>query len=69
MKEMMKQSIRHANIGIAVCAIIAVGGAFLFRHQGEEALQLVGFAAILGAFGVYFTLEERARRKREKRPQ
>jgi len=67
MKETMKQSIRHANIGIGVCALIAAVGVFVFRDRGEETLRLVGLAATFGAFGVYFALEERARRKRRPR--
>jgi hypothetical protein len=64
MKETLRQSIRHANIGIGVCALIAVVGVFIFRNQGEDALRLVGLAAIFGAFAVYFGLEERACRRR-----
>jgi hypothetical protein len=41
-------------------------GVFIFRHSGEAALQLVGAVSFISAFAVYFTLQGRAERQKEK---
>jgi hypothetical protein len=64
----MRQSIRHANIGIGVAVLIVVIGVLVFR-ESDDALQLVGLATLPGSLGTYFVLEERARRRRSKRRQ
>lgn len=56
----MKGELRNAHISILVFAIILVGGVFLFRNSGEEAIQLVGLVAFIAAFGLLFVLEDRA---------
>jgi predicted MFS family arabinose efflux permease len=61
--------LRYANIGIAVGSIIIFGGAFIFRHSGEAALQAVAVVGFVAAFVVYHALDERARRRERKRSQ
>lgn len=58
--------LRCANIGIAVGAIIAVVGVLFFRNAGEAVLQLVGAVSFITTFVVYFTLQGRADRQKEK---
>jgi hypothetical protein len=65
----MRQSIRYANIGIGVGTLIAVIGVLALRDLGEDALQLVGLAAFFSAFAVYRILDERSRRRRDRRSQ
>jgi hypothetical protein len=60
----MKQSFRYANIGIAVGSAVVFGGAFIFRHAGDGALQAVALAGFIVTFTVYNVLDDRARRKR-----
>ena len=62
-----RQSFRYANIGIGVGTLITFVGAFALRGLGEGALQAVGLVAFFSALGVYFALEERARRRRQSR--
>jgi len=61
--------LRYANTGIAVAAVIVVGGAILFRNSGEGALQAVGLAGFVSAFAVFHFLDERAKRREKKRAQ
>lgn len=60
---------RNANIGLAVAAVIIFGGAFLLRHAGEGALQLVGLTGLIAGVAVHNILEERDKRRRRKRAQ
>jgi uncharacterized membrane protein YecN with MAPEG domain len=62
----MRQSIRHANIGIGVCTLVAIVGVLALNGSGEGALQLVGLAAFFSAFAVYWALEERSRRRKRR---
>jgi hypothetical protein len=61
--------VRYANIGIAVAAVILVGGAIIFRNAGEGVLQAVGMFGFISAFVVYHGLDERAKRRNRKRAQ
>lgn len=65
----MGDYLHHANVGIAVAAVIMIVGAFLFRNSGETALELVGITSFVGALVAYFISEERARRRSERRSQ
>jgi hypothetical protein len=52
-----------------VGAIVAFGGGFLVRNAGEGAMQLVGLATLVAAFGTAFFLiarEERRERRGER---
>ena len=64
-----RQDLRNANIGILVGTLIAVVGAVVFRNSGEDALELVGLAALVGAFAVYTILDELTKRKKTRGPQ
>jgi hypothetical protein len=59
--------LRYANTGIAVAAVIIVGGAVLFRDSGEGALHAVGLVGFVSAFVVFHVLDERAKRRARKR--
>jgi hypothetical protein len=61
--------LRQANICILVAAVIAVVGVLIFRKAGEAALQLVGMAALVGAFAAHCVLDELALRRNKKRAQ
>jgi hypothetical protein len=63
------EGLRYANIGIVVGAVITVVGVLIFRNSGEAALQLVGFAGFTATLVVGFALDERARRRKNRRPQ
>jgi uncharacterized membrane protein HdeD (DUF308 family) len=63
---MRERDLRNANIGILVGVLIVVMGLLVFRNSGEEALQLVGLIAFVGALAVQTILDELAER-REKR--
>lgn len=63
---MSERDLRNANIGILVGVLIVVMGLLVFRNSGEEALQLVGLIAFVGALAVQTILDELAER-REKR--
>jgi len=64
-----RQDLRNANIGILVGTLIAVVGAVVFRSSGEDALELVGLTALVGAFAVYTILDELTKRKKTRGPQ
>jgi uncharacterized membrane protein YfcA len=64
-----RQDLRNANIGILVGTLIAVVGAVVFRNSGEDALELVGLTALVGAFAVYTILDELTKRKKTRGPQ
>jgi hypothetical protein len=64
-----KQSFRYANIGIAVGSVIIFGGAFIFRHSGEAALQTVALVGFIAAFVVFNVLDGRAKKRKKKRSQ
>jgi hypothetical protein len=64
MNENMKQSIRYANIGLAVSMIVLIGGTVIFRNSGDGALGAVALATFFTAFGVYHYLDERDRRRK-----
>jgi hypothetical protein len=61
--------LRQANICILVAAVIAVVGVLVFRNAGDAALQLVGMAALIGAFVVHCVLDELTLRRNKKRAQ
>jgi hypothetical protein len=61
-----ERDLRNANIGILAGVLIAVVGLLVFRSSGEDALQLVGLVAFVGALAVQTILDELAER-REKR--
>lgn len=62
----MRQSIRHANIGLAVGAVILIVGVFIFRNSSEAAIQAVGLIGMFGGLAVAQGLDERDRRRRER---
>lgn len=61
--------LRQANICILAAAVIAVVGVLVFRKAGEAALELVGMAALVGAFAVHCLLDELTLRRNKKRAQ
>jgi len=65
-----KRELRNAHIAIAIGTAVAFIGGFLARDSGEGAMQLVGIATFVAAFGIAFWLIAREeRREREKRDQ
>jgi len=64
-----KRDLRNANIGILVATLIAVGGVVIFRDSGEATLELVGLAALVGAFAVHTILDELTDRKKARERQ
>lgn len=57
---------RNANIAVAIAAVIIFGGAFLFRHAGEGALQIVMLVALVAAFGTVNALDARDRHRQKR---
>jgi hypothetical protein len=65
---MNREGLRYANIGLAVGIAILVVGAILFKGS-EGALEAIGLISFFSAFAVYYLLDERARRRNERRTQ
>ncbi|HEU4945268.1 MAG TPA: hypothetical protein VFT10_08920, partial [Solirubrobacterales bacterium] len=57
---------RDVHIALAVGVVILFGGGFLVRNSGEAAMQLVGLAAFVGAFGTLTFLAEKEIRHQER---
>ena len=51
-----RREIRHANIGIAVAAVVLSVGVLIFKDAGEGALKLVGVVGFVSAFVVSHAL-------------
>jgi predicted MFS family arabinose efflux permease len=62
------EGVRCANIGIAVGAVIILGGAAIFRHS-ETAVQVVGFIGFCAALAVTIVLLDREQRRKGRDPQ
>jgi len=67
MNENLKRLIHNANIGLAVSTVVLIGGTFAFRNAGDGALGAVGLATFFTAFGVFYFLDERDRRRKRHR--
>jgi predicted MFS family arabinose efflux permease len=63
------EGLRYANIGIAVGAVIIIGGGIAFRDAGEGALQAVALIGFFSALAVFSGLASRAKRRERKRIQ
>ena len=66
MRSELRESMRRANIVLAVmCPAYAVT-AFLLRDAGERANQGLALAYLLFSFGLFLFLDERAERRRKR---
>lgn len=61
--------VKYANIGLAVATVILVVGCFAFRNSGDSALQAVWVVSFVVGSVVYRGLDERNRRRSERRDQ
>jgi len=62
----MKRLFRNANIGLAVGAVVLIGGAILF-HENDDAYSATTVAAFVIGMAVCFGLDIRAERKDSRR--
>jgi hypothetical protein len=62
-----RREIRHANVGIAVAAVVLAVGVFVFKDAGEGALQAVGLVGFVSALFVSHTLDAHAKRREERK--
>ena len=61
--------VRYANIGIGVGVTIMVIGVLIFRSSSEAAMQATAMVGMFIGLGVALFLDERARKRKEGRPQ
>ena len=66
MRDGMQQSMRRANIALAVMCPITFAGAFLLRDTGEAVLQAFGAVCFLAGIALFLTLDARAERSRQR---
>ena len=62
----VRLNLRNANISALVGAIILFPGVFIFRHAGEDVLQLVLVVSWVAMFGtlIYLDRQEERRKRR-----
>lgn len=58
-----RREIRHANVGIAVAAIVLLAGVLIFKDAGEGPLQAIALSGFISALVVSHTLEALANRR------
>ncbi len=61
--------VRYANIGIAVGVTILAIAVLVFRNSSEAAMQAVAMVGMFIGLGVALFLDERAKKRKEGRPQ
>jgi len=64
-----RREIRHANIGIAVGAVVLAVGGFVFHDAGDGPLQAVGLVGLASALVVSHALEALANRRERSKGQ
>ncbi len=57
---------RNAHIGLGVGTIVLIVGCLLFWNSGEDAMQMVGAAMLVAAFGTTSALDTRDERRRDR---
>jgi hypothetical protein len=62
----MKHDLRNAHVSLGVGLVVLTAGCYLFRHSGEDALQLVAFAMLVVTFGTFAFLEDRDERRHKR---
>jgi 4-hydroxybenzoate polyprenyltransferase len=62
-------NLRNQHIALAVGVVVLFGGAFLFRHSGEGALQVVALVFLIVTFGTAQVLDARDYKRRKARGQ
>jgi hypothetical protein len=58
--------IRYANIGVAVATLYVLAGVLVFGDASEGVIQAIGLSGFVLGLAVYWTLDERDKRRKRR---